>query len=204
MVFLFVLVAIILILLFSKIRFEVDNFIFASNKQPRHINKNYKFVLKICILYKIPIMKVNITKNKLEKLKLKEKFKNIDFNTISNNKDFNKKILRAKKVLNIEIKKIDLKINLGTENASVTPFIIVFLSMFISILFKNKVKNYKNQNFTINPVYINQNIINMRISGIFEVKMIHIINIIYILNRKEGVNKNERTSNRRSYDYSYE
>ena len=61
-----------------------------------------------------------------------------------------------------------------------------------------------NKKYIITPLYFNQNIVNIEISGIFEIKMIHIINIIYILNKKEGVKKNERTSNRRSYDYSYE
>ena len=58
----------------------------------------------------------------------------------------------------------------------------------------------------MNPVYQNQNLVNLSVSGIFEVKLRHIINIIYILNRKEkkGVKKYERTSNRGSYDYSYE
>ena len=76
--------------------------------------------------------------------------------------------------------------------------------MNIANIFYKKVENYKNQNFTIKPIYINQNLINILIDGIFEIKMIHIINIIYILNKKEGVKKYERTSNRRSYDYSYE
>ena len=66
------------------------------------------------------------------------------------------------------------------------------------------IQNYKEQNINIYPVYNYQNLLNIEFSGIFEIKMIHIINIIYILNKKEGVKKNERTSNRRSYDYSYE
>ena len=57
--------------------------------------------------------------------------------------------------------------------------------------------------YNIKPIYNNQNLIIGEFSGIFQIKMIHIINI-YVLKRKEGVKKNERTSHRRSYDYSYE
>ena len=74
----------------------------------------------------------------------------------------------------------------------------------ISDLLKNKIKSYKTQKFNVKPVFINKNLLNIDFSGIFEIKMIHIINIIYILNKKEGVKKYERTSNRRSYAYSYE
>ena len=40
--------------------------------------------------------------------------------------------------------------------------------------------------------------------GIFEIKTVNIINIIWNLKKKERRNENERTSNRRAYDYSYE
>ena len=87
-----------------------------------------------------------------------------------------------------------------------TSIIVPIVSTVILFILHKKIKKFQNQVFTINPIYINQNLVNIYISGIFEIKMSHIINIIYILNkeRKKGVNKNERTSNRRSYGYSYE
>ena len=203
MVFLFVILICILILIFSKIKIEVENFRFSSIKN-RHINKDYKITIMLCVFSKIPIAKINITKQKLEKLKVKEKIKRINIKEIKDNKALDKKILEIIKRINIIIKKIYLKIDLGTENSALTSIIIPIISTFIAFLFRIAMKEYKNQTFVINPIYINQNIINIAFSGIFEIKMIHIINIIYILNKKEGEDKNERTSNRRSYDYSYE
>ena len=204
MVFLFVfLVFILILLIFSKIQIQIDNLSFSSNRI-RHINKDYQIIIKLLVFSKIPIFKYNITKTKLEKLRLKEKVRNIDFKILKNRNKFDKKMLKATKKINISIKKIKLYIELGTENASLTSIIIPIVSTVIANIFYKKVENYKNQNFTIKPIYINQNLINILIDGIFEIKMIHIINIIYILNRKKGVNKHERTSNRRSYDYSYE
>lgn len=202
MVFLFVFLVFIL-LIFSKIQIQIDNLSFSSNRI-RHINKDYQIIIKLLVFSKIPIFKYNITKTKLEKLRLKEKVRNMDFKILKNRNKFDKKMLKATKKINISIKKIKLYIELGTENASLTSIIIPIVSTVIANIFYKKVENYKNQNFTIKPIYINQNLINILIDGIFEIKMIHIINIIYILNKKEGVKKYERTSNRRSYDYSYE
>ena len=203
MVFIFVLILIIVLLVFSRIRIEVINFKFSSQTQ-RHINKDYKVIIKLCILKKIPILKVNITKTKLEKMKIKEKIKNIDFKIIQNKNKFDKNAIKAIKKSNININKINLNLEIGTENATLTSVIVPTISTILAILLSRKIENPKNQLFIIQPVYINQNLINIVFSGIFEIKMIHIINIIYILNRKKGVNKHERTSNRRSYDYSYE
>ena len=203
MVFIFVLILIIVLLVFSRIRIEVINFKFSSQTK-RHINKDYKVIIKLCILKKIPILKVNITKTKLEKMKIKEKIKNIDFKIIQNKNKFDKNAIKAIKKSNININKINLNLEIGTENATLTSVIVPAISTILAILLSRKIENPKNQLFIIQPVYVNQNLINIVFSGIFEMKMIHIINIIYILNRKKGVNKHERTSNRRSYDYSYE
>lgn len=203
MVFLFILIVFLLLIVFSKIKIEVVNFKFSSEWK-RHINKDYKVIIKLCILNKIPILKINITKTRLEKLKLKDKIKDIDFKVIQDNKKFDKKLVKAIKKSNIDIDYINLNVELGTENACLTSIIVPAISTFLAILFRKKVKQFEKQIFIIKPVYINQNLINIALSGIFEIKMIHIINIIYVLNRKEGVKKYGRTSNRRSYDYGYE
>lgn len=164
------------------------------------MNKDYKIMIKLYVLGLIPILKINITKTKLEKMK------NIDLHFLENKPSLDKEIFKAIKELNISIKNINLNVDIGTENASLTSIIVPVISTAIAILLRKKVKNFENQTFIINPIYRNQNLVNIYISGIFEIKMSHIINIIYILNKKEkkGVKEYERTSNRRSYGYSYE
>ena len=172
----------------------------------KHTNDNYKIAIKLCVFKKIPILKVTITKMKLNKLtvKLKGKIKSVEMKFLSNTNQIDKKLIKTMKKINFEIKKINLKIELGTENAGFTAILIPLLSTLISIIFRKEVENYNKQFFKISPIYINQNLINIMVSGIFEIKMIHIINIIYVLSKKEGVKKDERTSNRGAYDYSYE
>ena len=208
MVFLFVfLILFITLFIFSKIQIEVLNLKYKSVDK-RHLNKNYEIIFILKILDIIPIFKFKINKEKIEKLKKKEKLQKrvneINLKIIQNKDRFDKNVFEAIKKANIVIEKINLKIDIGTENAFFTSLLVPIISTILSILIRRKIKNIEKQRFIINPIYYNQNIANIDISGIFEIKMIHIINIIYILNKKEGVKKNERTSNRRSYDYSYE
>lgn len=203
LVSLFIFIIIILSLIFSKIRTEIINFKFDSTSK-KHVNSDYKIIIKLCVFNKIPIIKTTLTQDKLENLKVNQKAKDMAIKAIKNKNDINTKSLIAIKKINIIIKTIKLRINIGTENAGFTAIIVGMISTIIPIILRNTVKDYKNQTFAINPIYINQNIINIALSGIFELKMIHIINIIYILNKKEGVKKYERASDRRSYAYSYE
>lgn len=206
MVFLFILLAVVIITViftFAKIQIQIVNLKFYSQKQ-RHINPDYKIIIRVLVLGKIPVFKINITKTKLEKLRLKERVKQIDWEILQDKNNFDKDLLKAIKILNLNIRKINLNIELGTENASLTSIIVPALSTVIAILLRKKIKNYEDQIFIIQPLYCNQNLINILLSGIFELKMNHIISMICVLNKKEGVKKYERTSNRRSYDYGYE
>lgn len=208
MVFLLILIVFFIfaiIIYFAKIQIQINNFKFSSRTK-RHINKEYMFIVKLCVLGFIPILKIPITKAKLEKMKIKEKIKNIDFKAIEENPKLNKKIIDAIKSLKFSILNIDLYIEIGTENASLTSIIVPAISTIIAIGLRQKVKKIKEQKFIVQPIFQNQNLVNLSLAGIFEIKISHIINIIYRFYKKEkkGVKEYERTSNRGTYDYSYE
>ena len=206
LVFLYILMAlaiILILLIFSKIQIKIENFKFSS-QLPKHTNKEYKIIFKLYILSKIPILKIIITEEKIKKLKLKEKIKEMETKIIEKKDILNKNIIKSIKKVELTIKKLDLKIDLGTENAILTSILVPAISTVISIFISRKIQDYTRQKFIVNPIFTNKNLINIEITGIFELKMIHIINSIYVLNKKEGVEKYERTSNRRSYDNCYE
>lgn len=215
LVFLFVFAFIILItiiLLFSKIKINVNKFNYLSIN-PKNRKTDYNIIIQLIILKKFPIFEIKFNKNniiKIEKIKrkIKNKFETFDFTEIEKDKEIKKKILEIIKKLKIDIDKINLNIEIGTENAVLTSFIIPVVATLLTYILKNNIKNNviksEENKFKIKPIYYNQNLLNILFSGIFEIEMIHIINIIYILRKKEGVKEYERTSNRRTYGYSYE
>ena len=193
------------IIYFSKIRIEILDFQFDSQTK-QHIKENYNFVIKLYILNFIPILKLEINKRKLVRIKIKEKVEKIDIKKLQDNSDLNKNILPAIKKINVNIKKLNLYITIGTENACLTSIVVPTISTILTFLLHKKIKNLEEQYFIVEPVYINQNLVNIDVSGIFEIKMNHIINIIKNLSKKEkkGVKEYEPTSDRRAYGYSYE
>jgi len=199
------------ILIFVTIRLKIEfiNVKFVSTIK-EHINKDFKIKVTLYTLQKIPILKTIIDNEKISKALKNEKIDKIlkieKEKITKDNIKFEKDILGEIKKLNIELNEMDLKIDIGTENAAVTAFLIPVISTFIATFLSKKVTKYnKKQIFSITPVYIDQNLINIEFSGIFQIKMIHIINTICIVNKKKRKGeKDERTSNRRAYDYSYE
>lgn len=208
MVFIFILLIIILMIITIKIKIEFKDLKFSSQNK-EHLNKNYKIEIVIYTFNFIPILKFKITNKKIKDAlnneKIKKMINNQKTNIIENRKDIDVKAIKKIKNIKIEIDTIDLNISLGTEDAAMTAFIIPVISTFIALFLSHRIKKYNDkQGFLIKPIYINQNLINIEFSGIFKIKMIHIINTICILSKKKKGDKNERTSNRRSYDYGYE
>ena len=208
MVFLLIfLIIIILMVITLKIKINFTDFEFNTQKHNK-FKKDYKIKITIYTFNKIPIIKTKITNEKVQQIiknpKIKEAIKKQETKLIENRKDIDINVIKS--IKNIEIEEIQLKITIGTENAATTAFIIPILSTIIATVLSRNIKKYNNkQTFEITPVYINQNLLNIEFSGIIQIKMIHIINTICIVNKKKRKgDKNERTSNRRTYDYSYE
>ena len=173
-----------------------------STSMPEDIQE--KMVHSLPGLEKAKILKYAyaIEYDAIDSLQLKQ---SLETKIIENRKNIDKETIKALKNIKIQVEKINLKILIGTENASLTAFIVPVISTIIAITLREQIKKYnENQKFLIQPIYINQNLINIECSGIFEIEMIHIINTICIVNKKRKGDKNERTSNRRSYDYGYE
>ena len=209
MVFLLIFLIIILMVITLKIKINFTDFEFNTQKHNK-LEKDYKIKITIYTFNKIPIIKTKITNEKIQQIiknpKIKEAIKNQETKLIENRKDIDINLIKSIKNIKIEIEEIQLKITIGTENAATTAFIIPILSTIIATVLSRNIKKYNDkQTFEIKPVYINQNLLNIEFSGIIQIKMIHIINTICIVNKKKRKgDKNERTSNRRSYDYSYE
>ena len=205
MVFLFILLTIIIVLIFSKIQVEIENFRLNLPKNKNKIlNDTFLFKIKLVIFGTLPIINLKINREKLKKLEnnLKDKKIKLDINKIG--KQITKENINDARKLQMHIEKIKLKINFGTENTILTSFIVPIISTIWSIVLTKKRVKEEKQRLEINPIYNKGNLVNIVFEGLFEIKMIHIIKVICAKIKKRRVEKYERTSNRRAYDYSYE
>lgn len=202
-------ISIFLILIITvKVEVKIQNIKYNSEKvKGERLANNYQIIIKILTLEKIPIFRLKINKSKIEKInakthlkqKIEEEIQKQDIaKAIEMEKKFDLKKLipEVYKNIKLETENINLKIDIGTENVVLTSFIIPIISTILAFTVK--------RNFEVQPIYQNKNIIKFELNGIFSVKMIHIIDTICILKKKRRVYKNERTSNRRTYDNCYE
>ena len=202
-------ISIFLILIITvKVEVKIRNIKYNSEKvKGERLANNYQIIIKILTLEKIPIFRLKINKSKIEKInakthlkqKIKEEIQKQDIaKAIEMEKKYDLKKLIPEVYKNIKLgtENINLKIDIGTENVVLTSFIIPIISTILAFTVK--------RNFEVQPIYQNKNIIKFELNGIFSVKMIHIIDTICILKKKRRVYKNERTSNRRTYDNCYE
>ena len=202
-------ISIFLILIITvKVEVKIQNIKYNSEKvKGERLANNYQIIIKILTLEKIPIFRLKINKSKIEKInakthlkqKIKKEIQKQDIaKAIEMEKkyDLKKLIPEVYKNIKLETENINLKIDIGTENVVLTSFIIPIISTILAFTVK--------RNFVVQPIYQNKNIIKFELNGIFSVKMIHIIDTICILKKKRRVYKNERTSNRRTYDNCYE
>ncbi len=200
-----IILIIISLLLLSTLRISIKRL--EINVIEKEINFDYELYLSLNLFNKIKYLQIKLNKDKIAKMQIQSKIKPEQIEKIKQNASKNKKQLKQLiKKLKIKLSKFNLNINIDTKNVLVTTGIVTLSSIIISNVLSRFVKvNKKNDyKYKIIPSYKNQNILKIDFNCIINVKMVHIIYIIYILLKKRRDGKNERTSNRRSYDYSYE
>ena len=140
----------------------------------------------------------------MRKIYSNKKLEQIDLNKVKQTIPITVETLKIIKSLKLEIERLKLKINMGIEDAIATSYLVAIIASILSIILPHLVKkeDIKNIKYEINPIY-NTLIFNLKLDSIINLKIVHIIYVIYNLVKK-GRDKNERTSNRRSYAYSHE
>ncbi len=190
------------IVLISSVKLNISK-LHISNVKSNKLTIEFKSKLQIYIFNKIKIGSIVLDDEKISNILKSGK---IDIRKIRGNKKINKDILIVLKNFKYQIEKIKVIGYIGTENAALTAIICTILNTIITLIVSKKTVNYEKEkyNYKIESIYINQNIVNLDLNCIISIKIVHIISILYMLFKKESVNVNERTSNRRSYAYSYE
>lgn len=203
--FTIIILAIILfcLVMLSTLKIQVQNLSLANIpiKQKAH----YHITISLYLGKHIKWLWISLNQDKVQKLYNKIKLSQINLKSIE--KTIQAEEFKILKEIQPKISSLKLKASIGVESPIITSFLVAILSSAISIALPHVAKKIesKNYQYEITPIYENKNLYKINLNCIIELKMVHIINIIYILKKKGKSEKNERTtSNRKSYGYSYE
>lgn len=213
MVLVFILLSIIIvillifvILLLSEIQIEIKNLKIGNKEEKKgRIKDKYEVKITLYFLEKIPILWFRLNDKKIRRISKSKQLEKIDLKAIEKNVKFNKETIQIIKNIKIKISKLNLRIDLGTEDAILTSYLIAFIAGMIGIILphvvqKNKINNCK---YIVNPIYQNRNIYHVNLDSIISIKIVHIIySMLFFI--KKGRDIDERPSNRRAYAYRYE
>lgn len=197
------LVTIITLIIASTLHIQIKN-LSVSNMEPKNTNE-YAIIFSLYLGNKIKWIWFRLNDKKVRKMYSKMQLEKLDFKKFR--KDFKVKDLKELPKLQPKISYLNLDANLGFISPITTSFLVATIASIISIALPYLAKNLKKERYIYNikPLYYNKNLYKINLNCIIEIKMVHIINIIFILIKK-GRKKNEQstTSNRKPYAYSYE
>ena len=195
-IFLLIIIITLVLVFFTEIKVEIKKLEFKIKNFD--INKSGIIIIKFKILNKINLIKIETDIDKIQSLTSKNKYDKIKNHVVKNE---NIKVKDIQEKLKAKYENINLKIEIGEENAATTALLTGVISSIISVIIGKYFRDIKQINWNVQPMY-NINILKLSLNCIISVKLIHIINTIFMM-RKEG-DKNAGTSNRKNLKYIYE
>ena len=155
--FLFILIILIILAVAvhtSKIEIKIENLKINTEKlKGQKINDDKKIYLYIVIFEKIKIFKRKLD---IENIKLRNKNLRIDYKPLLQN-------------IKLHVKEIDLKVEIGTQDAAVTAVLVGIVTSLIGIILRKP-------KYQITPMYTNKNFLKVELDGILSV---HLMQYIY-------------------------
>ena len=174
MFFFFILGTIVIILVIviaihtSRIGIEIEDLIIDSEKpKGQKINQESKIFVYLLIFRKIKLFKKDVKKMKQPKVRLENQNIDLDVKIL---KDRELKINYKDLLQNIDIdvKKINLNAQIGTQDAALTAILVGFLSAILGITLKKP-------KYQVYPIYLNKNILKVKIECIISIYLMHYI-----------------------------
>lgn len=204
LVILVLLISVIILIIVSTLHIQIKN-LSVSNMKPKNKAK-YAIIISLYLGNKIKWIWFNLNDKRMKKMYSKIQLEKLDFQKLK--KDFKMKDLKQLPKLKPKISYLNLDANLGVIDPTATSFLVAIIATIISLLLPYLATDLKEKNYIYNikPLYYNQNLYKVNVDCIIEIKMVHIINVIYYILIKKGRKKNDQstTSNRKPYAYSYE
>lgn len=198
------LISVIILIIVSTLHIQIKN-LSVSNMKLKNKDE-YAIIISLYLGNKIKWIWFNLNDKKMKKMYSKIQLEKLDFQKFK--KDFKMKDLKQLPKLKPKISYLNLDANLGLIDPTTTSFLVAIIATIISLLLPYLATDLKEKNYIYNikPLYYNQNLYKVNVDCIIEIKMVHIINVIYYILIKKGRKKNDQstTSNRKPYAYSYE
>lgn len=167
MFFLFILVIFTILIIAihtSKIGIDIKNLIIDTDAEEK-INEDRKIYVYLLLFNKIKLFRKNVRNIPMKDVK----FETSDFDIkIFKNKDIKINYLELIQNINIDIKNIDLNVNIGTEDAGITAILVGILAGILGIIIKKP-------KYQILPIYANRNLLKINLNGIFTIYLMHYI-----------------------------
>lgn len=167
MFFLFILVIFTILIIAihtSKIGIDIKNLIIDTDAEEK-INEDGKIYVYLLLFNKIKLFRKNVRNIPMKDVK----FETSDFDIkIFKNKDIKINYLELIQNINIDIKNIDLNVNIGTEDAGRTAILVGILAGILGIIIKKP-------KYQILPIYANRNLLKINLNGIFTIYLMHYI-----------------------------
>lgn len=160
--------------LFSKIEIGIENLELIKRDESFQI-EDFRGFLNIYLFKNMNLIKIKILKSHVKILGIKisykkifklYKYKTIEDAIIRNIKTIKEYIKNIyDKNLKLEINKLDLNIDIGTEDSFFTAIIVAVFSSVIPIITRKYIEeyNYQKYKYTINPNYFNINNIKIKL-----------------------------------------
>lgn len=190
-----------LVLVLSSLEINIEEFQLNTTKNP--INYNTLLYIKLKLFNHITFLKIKIDNKNIEKMKNSKLAKS----KVLKKAFYKQKVIlksegmKIIKYLDINLKQINLKIVAGLIDTMLTTFVIPIVSIAISLLISKTAKKYKKEKYKyiIMPDYNADFTIKIQLNCIINIKLAHIMKVIYMLLKKGSEKNDERTSNRRTY-----
>ena len=175
----------IIIFLLLNIKLSIVKFKISNINSVGHFQIDLIIKLGLYIGKKIKIFEVCMNKEKLLKnkyiLNIKKKNEIKKDIEIINNDDIKNAIKKVK--LNIE--RLNLKLNIGTEDAKLTAILFGVISTIWGVLvpliyYSKNIKSLDEFEYELTPNFSNKNILKLEFTGQLSIRLLHIIYILYI------------------------
>lgn len=207
---LFLFTSFFLLLLLSNIEIEIAKLWFDSSNIKGEKLENFLFYIRLKFLDKITWFKIRIDSKRIIKIKKSKLLKSKTFEKISKMKNVKESILKNKKEiinirnlkdLDIKIEQLNLDMKISASDYIITSFFVAFIASVISIILAKNIKRYEKNKYRylITPIYEYKPTLKIKLNCIIDIKIVHIMNVIYMLVKKRSVEYDERTSDRRTY-----